>query len=1450
MTKPKSIQQIEAKMKDFEESFQRNQATLQQQQNENFAAMQETMRQNQEQSTQQLQQNFQLQMQVQMENMQRMMQEMLAAKTVTTSSSPNASTSQLTESVIPDGDPYLEDTEASGTFRPHGMAKYFDYYRVEPIPSNADFRDYRQWREKWESNAISKTISQFTRKQQVSAVIDAMGPSAAKIVRRYMAVDLKDPELTVDEILEALHKYYRSQRSITLDRVKFEKRKQGEHESFANFRCDLEDLAEDGELCIYCREQRIVARIIIGTKHPEVKEKLLGLPGFPTLEKTVKVCHAHEVGMKSRITLETEEEQPTTVNKVSSYKKSKSKEREQSQDKNTKGEKCGRCGGKSHKKENCPAKDKSCNKCDKKGHFAPMCKGANHRSRSKSRERKEVSAVISGNKPAVHMNSNIFCKLDTISVDIIDSDGKSKCRIKSVLPDTGGSVSLMSVQDYKKTGEKLDNLRRKNDVVYAVNNLTINILGRTEFLVRYGQIDLKVTFLVSDEYKETLLSLDTCKKLGIVPRDFPNQNLNYISNVKVTDMKEQLLKEFQDVFDIKGKLKPMKGKPIHIELTPDAKAFRVNGPRPIPIPLRENAKKLIFDLVEQGILEEVTEPTDWLHPFTVVVKPDGSLRLCVDLRMLNKFVKRPNHPVRTPRDAVAAIPPDSKYFTTCDAKSGYFQVELDEESQVLTTFATPWGRFKHLRATMGLSCAGDEFNRRTDTALAGLPNFEKVVDDILIHGQTYEEHIENVKAFLLRCREAGITLNPKKFNLAQNKVKFAGHIVSEKGIEADPEKLKAIKCFPKPNNITDLRSFLGLVEQLAGFTNEVAEAMQPLRPLLSRKAEFYWTSDHDKAFQATKNALLNPPVLATYDPCRPTMLQTDASRTKGLGYILLQQDKQNQWKLIDANSRFISDTEARYAMVELELLGVKWAMKKCHNYLFGLKHFDLIVDHQPLVSILDKQTLDCIDNARIQRLKAATGAYNFTTTWKKGKDHKMADALSRAPVSDPSDEDLEEDKELYNYVSAVRRTNAIHIDQDTESMLEDSFADPTLNEIRDKGQKDEEYRALIEHLESDCDRMSAKVSHFKSVMNEMSTDQGLVLFRQRLLIPRAMRKDVLKRLHASHQGIERTMRRARQTVYWPGIYSDIRSTVEACQSCQMYKSSQRQEPLERDLPPKRIFEHVAADYFEYEGKQYLAMTDRYSGWLDIFYMKDANSNTLIRKLTDYFVDKGCPVKFFTDGGRQFTAELTQSFFKDWGVSHRLSSPTYPQSNGLAESAVKTLKSLLKKCRGKIDSTEFCEGLLELRNSPKAGGKSPAEIVYGQPMRSKVPSHHSAFEKKWLIPLDEHDSKTAELAKKAMDHYDKNTKSLPPLEVGSKVLVQDHQTKLWDRTGNVVTVGPHRKYWIKLPSGRCLWRNRKFLRPLKEDAGPERTEQIVQEPKQDAPRRGTRVRFSPDRLTYG
>ena len=281
---------------------------------------------------------------------------------------------------------------------------------------------------------------------------------------------------------------------------------------------------------------------------------------------------------------------------------------------------------------------------------------------------------------------------------------------------------------------------------------------------------------------------------------------------------------------------------------------------------------------------------------------------------------------------------------------------------------------------MGLTSSQDECCSRGDEAIQSIDRVEKVVDDILIHSSSPQDNLNTVVTVLNRCQH-GITLNPEKFELLQTSVDYVGYRINSEGVKADPRKLEVIRKFPTPTNITELRLFMGLANQLrrlVGLADQLSKAAEPLRVLMKSRNAFLWTPNHEAAFEETKNVLCSPPILAPFDPKLLTMLQTDASRLKGLGFALLQKHG-DDWKLTQAGSRFITETESRYAMVKLELLGVVWAIRKCRTYLQGMPKFDVVVDHKPSESILNDQTMEMIDNPRIQRLKEKLCAYTFHT---------------------------------------------------------------------------------------------------------------------------------------------------------------------------------------------------------------------------------------------------------------------------------------------------------------------------------------------------------------------------------------------------------------------------------------------------------------------------------------
>ena len=287
-----------------------------------------------------------------------------------------------------------------------------------------------------------------------------------------------------------------------------------------------------------------------------------------------------------------------------------------------------------------------------------------------------------------------------------------------------------------------------------------------------------------------------------------------------------------------------------IELTDDAVPTALTAARNIRYCWRDEIKSQLDELTARGIIAPVDYPTAWCHPMVPISKRQGGARLVVDMTAINKFVKRPAYPVSPIHDAVASIDGDARWLTTLDAAMGYFQVPIAEESRDLTCFITPWGRMKFLRAPMRLISSGDEYNRRGDAALADIPRTLKIVDDLLMHDATYGAHLSHMIAVLRRCRETGIMINPRKFQFARRTLDYCGYQISDQGYTVDDRKLQVISAFPRPENLTDLRSFMGLTNQLAGFSADIAGAAQPLRDLMQQHTVWRWTSQHDAAFQA------------------------------------------------------------------------------------------------------------------------------------------------------------------------------------------------------------------------------------------------------------------------------------------------------------------------------------------------------------------------------------------------------------------------------------------------------------------------------------------------------------------------------------------------------------------------------------------------------------------------
>ena len=1294
------------------------------------------------------------------------------------------------------------------------------------LDANISLQDFITWRSVWQDFATLTRVDRLSLQEQ------------AALLRSYMSIEMRNTlefgivlphSSTVDELLDIISAHLRSRRNIALDRVAFAERRQQPGESFDDFLVALRKLGANADLCHECLDQRITTQIMLGIRDVELKTKLLAMHPYPPSQEAIDLCRSVESASINASELSSP---ATSVHTQTQINIAKSKPPSAPH------AKCRYCGGSTHRdRKECPARKNICNSCGIKGHFSSICEKAATSSIATN------PTVTPGKARAIHVKdvSSKDCQpAPQISVQLSNAFGTEVYGHCSATPDTGADASVigLSMLEYLNLPSAQIAPSAPTSIL-AANGSSLHCVGTLLFSIQHGSHSVISRVLICEDHDGLLLSWHTCRDLHLIPANYPTQitpspvevkrvspppasEISILGELPQNPTSEQresirqgLLSTFADVFSTEDGLRCMEGAPMKIHLNPDAQPHSVYSARPIPFAWRDQVHESLKEMEAQKIIAPLKdEPSAWCHPLVIVPKSNGKVRICVDLTKLNKHVSRSHYPLKSPKEAVAEIPRSARYFSTLDATHGYWQVPLEEASQSLATFITPWGRFKFLRSPMGLVSTGDEYCRRGDLALADIDNLQKVVDDVLAYDAAFPDHVRRLWQLLTRCREQGITLNASKFQFAEEEVKFVGYIVTRYGTAADPSKIRAIQEFPIPTNITELRSFMGLVNQLGDFTDQISFAALPLRDLLKHRSPFVWMPCHDDAFTAVKEALVSPPSLAQYDPSLPTVLHTDASRRKGLGFALLQQHGE-QWRLVQCGSRFLQDSETRYAIVELELLAVVWAVQKCRLYLLGLSSFNVVTDHQPLIPILNHYTLDMVENPRLQRLKAKLSMYTFNTVWRKGKEHAIPDALSRAPVDDPTSADVTIANDVEHFVRSVVVSRVIMAQSINGDNNSTHLVDPLLISLREIGQADEHYRTLIKWIQHGfpsvhTDTMG-ELQQFAKLRHNLTVDDNLVLYQARIVVPTAARSDILARLHASHQGMVRTKQRARQTVYWPGLSNDIVKVIQNCRSCQELHASQSSEPFAMEPSPSRVFEDTSADLFAFAGNSYLVYVDRLSGWpsLRVWNKRDPTSRDVIRVLREFFTALGVPVRFRSDNGPQFNSREFTQFLSRWGVQHAPSTPHYPQSNGLAESAVHAMKRLVEKTTNRGDLDDEDRGLLEFRNTPRAGGLSPAQILFGHPIRSIIPTHRTAFADTWqqrAARLDRDCTNTAMVASSS------SARLLPPLRLGDSVFLQDPVSKRWNRTGIIVGIGRHRDYHVKVPSGRVYWRNRRFLRP--------------------------------------
>ncbi len=413
----------------------------------------------------------------------------------------------------------------------------------------------------------------------------------------------------------------------------------------------------------------------------------------------------------------------------------------------------------------------------------------------------------------------------------------------------------------------------------------------------------------------------------------------------------------------------MEGPPVEIHIDPSATPKAYHTAATIPLHWQDRVHDDVLRDEALGVIERVPycEPVTWCHRMVITRKHDGSPRRTVDLPPLIKFCKRETFATESPFHLARRIP---KYTwkTVTDAWNGYHSVPLRESDRHLTTVITPFGRWRYTRAPQGFLSSGDGYNRKFDAVLASFERHERCVDDTVHYNSDLEQHWWRTIDFLIRLGQAGIVLNPDKFQFAERTVDFAGLRVSDSSIEPLPKYLDAKRDFPTPTSTTDIRSCFGLVNQVGNYA-QLRNTMAPFKPFLSPRYKFYWSAELDNAFKASKEAIITAirHGVEIFDMKRRTCLRSDWS-CQGIGYFVLQKHCNcpsgapdccpEGWRVTLAGSRFLSPAEQRYAPIEGEALAVAWGPEQSRYFTQGCDNLLVVTDHKPLVKIFGDRTLD------------------------------------------------------------------------------------------------------------------------------------------------------------------------------------------------------------------------------------------------------------------------------------------------------------------------------------------------------------------------------------------------------------------------------------------------------------------------------------------------------------
>lgn len=831
------------------------------------------------------------------------------------------------------------------------------------------------------------------------------------------------------------------------------------------------------------------------------------------------------------------------------------------------------------------------------------------------------------------------------------------------LLDSGANKIFVGSKGWEKLkclGVVLDKNRRTTCTVASDDTCVCIGIISVPFQLR-GIVKLFNAYVVPTLRHELILGIEFWKNMGIVP-DLRRGEWFFSSEILETPEINQIQCEADLSPEQQDKLSKVVSRYFEkigdkLGCTSAVTHKIVTNSPPIKqryYPVSPFKQKLIDAELDKMLKAGIVEPSKsaWSSPVLLVPKSNGEQRFCVDFRKLNSVTEKDAYPLPYISSILDKLG-GARFLSSLDLKSAYWQVALDESSKQYTAFTVPnKGLFQFTRLPFGLHNAPATFQRLIDTVLG--PELDKYVfcylDDVIVVTSDFDTHIKILQEVFKRLESVGLTLNREKSKFCRSQLRYLGYLVNKHGISVDPSKVEAITNLATPKNVSDVRRIIGMISYYRRFVPSFSDMIAPLTRLLRKGVKFLWDNDCEQSFKTIKNSLVTAPILTCPNFEHSFILQTDAS-SFGIGAVLTQYYDGRE-HVICYVSRTLSRTERVYSATERELLALIWSAERLRCYLEGAK-FQVITDHYSL------KWLDNLKNpqGRLGRWTLRLQQFDFEVIHRKGREHIVPDALSRAVPEDPNT--VVESNELSNV------------------------------EIKDV--KDIWYLKMCEKIESEpLSFPQWRVTNgnlYKYVKLDfpgLREDEDF----WKLVVPKEKRRDIISSYHdttiGGHLGVHKTFHKVSRLYYWPCLKADIAKFVKCCLVCQQVKSEQKAPSglMGGPIIAKNCWEIISMDIFgplpkSKSGNMYIfVVTDTFSKFNLFFPIRRANASTLSKIIEEkVFLLYGVPQLIRCDNGVQFKSKEFSNLTNKYGV-RILFNPNYHPSPNLTERVNRILKAML------------------------------------------------------------------------------------------------------------------------------------------------------------------------------